>query len=187
MANVTALGIVGSPRRGGNTSILVDQVLHGAMKAGAKTEKVVLADLHISPCSACDRCSERKACVVNDDMGVLIKKMAESHLWVLGTPVYWWGPTAQFKAFIDRWYGAHREISFQNRSIILAIPLEAKDEKVASYTVGMLEETIRWNKAMIRETLIAPGVLQPGAIKESKDIMDRSFQAGYEAVVNLTL
>ena len=48
------LGIVGSPRRGGNTDILVDEVLAGAEEVGALTGKVILSDLEIAPCRACD-------------------------------------------------------------------------------------------------------------------------------------
>jgi multimeric flavodoxin WrbA len=97
------LGIVGSPRKGGNTETLIDAVLSGAQEAGAWTEKVLLRDLEIGPCRACDACQRTGMCVQEDDMPALLEKMKHSSVWVLGTPVYWWGPTAQFKAFLDRW------------------------------------------------------------------------------------
>jgi multimeric flavodoxin WrbA len=54
---VSVLGVSGSPRRGGNTETLVDEVLRGAAEAGAATEKVVLAQADVSPCRACNACS----------------------------------------------------------------------------------------------------------------------------------
>ena len=57
------LGIVGSPRRGGNTEILVDEVLAGAEEVGAFTEKIILNELNITPCQACDGCQKTGKCV----------------------------------------------------------------------------------------------------------------------------
>ena len=50
---------------------------------------------------ACDACRKTGQCAQRDDMQALLEKMERSQAWVLGTPVYWWGPTAQFKAFLD--------------------------------------------------------------------------------------
>ena len=117
------LGIVGSPRRGGNTEILVDEVLAGAEADGALTEKVILSKLNIGPCRGCDACGKTGKCVQQDDMHTLLEQMERSQVWVLGTPVYYWGPTAQFKAFVDRWYGAGKIVTFNGKRVILAIPL----------------------------------------------------------------
>ena len=116
------LAIVGSPRRNGNTETLVDAVLAGAQEAGALTAKVSLRDLDLRPCLACDACQRTGACVQKDDMAALLDKMQEAQVWVLGTPVYWWGPTAQFKAFLDRWYGSDRKAVFPGKRVILTIP-----------------------------------------------------------------
>jgi multimeric flavodoxin WrbA len=83
------LGIVGSPRRGGNTETLVDEVLRGAEEAGALVEKVILSKLDIGPCRACDACQDTGECVQRDDMPALLEQMEHSQVWVLGTPIYW--------------------------------------------------------------------------------------------------
>lgn len=99
------LGIVGSPRKKGNTNAMVDAILEGAAMKGAGVEKVHLSKKKIKPCKACDACREGKGkCRQDDDMEELLALMKESDVWVFGTPVYWWGPTAQMKTFIDRWY-----------------------------------------------------------------------------------
>ena len=68
MTQRRVLGIMGSPRRGGNTETLMDEVLRAAREACATTEKVILNGLHIGPCQACDGCQGSGTCVQDDDM-----------------------------------------------------------------------------------------------------------------------
>ena len=136
---IRVLAIVGSPRRQGNTETLVDAVLAGAQEAGASVEKVLLRDLDIRPCLACDACQRTGACVQEDDMAALLAKMQTSKVWVLGTPVYWWGPTAQFKAFLDRWYGSERKAIFPGKRVILTIPFQDTTAAAPRHTVGIAE------------------------------------------------
>ncbi len=178
---IRALGIVGSPRRGGNTDILVDEVLSGAKKAGALVEKVFLNSLNILPCRACDACKNGKDCVQQDDMAELLVKMDQSQVWVLGTPIYWWGPTAQFKAFLDRWYGANH-VRFQGRSVILIIPFGGGSEGYASHVLGILNDVISYLGMKLIATVLAPGVHKRGAVREHPQVMDAARQAGRGAV-----
>ena len=62
------LGVVGSPRRGGNTETLVDEVLRGAEEAGATVEKMILSEMDVEPCMACNACVKNGGCVQEDDM-----------------------------------------------------------------------------------------------------------------------
>jgi multimeric flavodoxin WrbA len=176
------LGIVGSPRRGGNTEILVDEVLQGTQEAGALAEKVILSELSIGPCRGCDACGKTGKCVQQDDLPALLERMEQSQVWVLGTPVYWWGPTAQFKAFVDRWYGAGRIIEFEGKRVILVIPLGSSDVHDARHTVGMLEDALAWQKSEVLTTIVAPGVFERGVVGERPDILAQARRAGREAV-----
>ena len=175
------LGIVGSPRRGGNTEILVDEVLRGAEEAGALVEKVILSKLNIAPCRACDACRKTGECAQRDDMLALLEKMERSQVWVLGTPVYWWGPTAQFKAFLDRWYGAEY-VMFKGRRVILTIPLEDTDASTARHTVGMFTDALAYLKAELFATVLAPGVLDRGKVREHPDVLETARRTGREAI-----
>jgi len=96
------LGIVGSPRKGGNTHILVSEILKGAREAGARTELLPLGKLKIEECDGCHTCWETEVCWINDGMKGIYKKLMESDCIVLATPMYWFGPTVPMKAFIDR-------------------------------------------------------------------------------------
>ena len=96
------LGLVCSPREGGNTEILVREALEEAARRGADTDLVLLADKNITPCQACEACMTDGACATNDDMQDLYRRLAESQGLIFGTPVYFINVTAQAKAVIDR-------------------------------------------------------------------------------------
>jgi multimeric flavodoxin WrbA len=176
------LGVMGSPRRGGNTEILVDEILKGAAESGASVEKVLLGELKIRPCLGCNICMKTGKCVQEDDMAAILEKMNRSQVWVLGTPVYWWGPTAQMKSFIDRWYGGVRSIAFQGRRVILAVPLGDTDEKTARHTIGMMEDSLEYLKMNLFASIIACGVYEKGDVRACTDILATAKNAGKDAV-----
>jgi multimeric flavodoxin WrbA len=182
--NVRVLGIVGSPRRQGNTEILVEEVLRGAEEAGAQVEKVILSELDIGPCRACDDCLVMGECTQQDDMVMVLHKMQDSQVWVLGTPVYWWGPTAQFKAFLDRWYGAEKIVRFEGRRAILVIPLGDSDIRTARHTIGMLTDALTYTRMELCGTVLAPGALDLGDASRDADALGAARRAGREAAMS---
>jgi multimeric flavodoxin WrbA len=103
-SKIKVLGVVGSPREGGNTDTLVTEALRGATEAGGSTRKLFVGNYRIAPCTSCGACLKTGQCVHRDGMDELLPLMEEHQVWVLGTPVYWWGATAQMKVFIDRWF-----------------------------------------------------------------------------------
>ena len=98
------LGLVCSPRRNGNTEILITEALASAKKAGAETEMLLVADMVIAPCDACGACMAEGVCIVEDDMQTVYEKLEEADGLIFGTPVYFLNVSAQAKAIIDRTY-----------------------------------------------------------------------------------
>ena len=72
---MNVLGIFGSPRRGGNTDLLLEEALRGAEKEGAKVERLYLSDSTISPCKECHGCDNTGNCVILDDMQRIYPKL----------------------------------------------------------------------------------------------------------------
>ena len=177
------LGIVGSPRPGGNTDLLVDEVLTGAANEGASVEKVQLSKLNIAPCTACDGCKKKGHCIVDDDLQQVLDRMNDADIWVLGTPVYFWGPTGWLKAFIDRWYGSRQYVDFASKRAIVVVPLEDNKDATARHTVGMLEDTLDYTKTELFATIVANGVNKKGEVKDHPDYLESARRAGREAVV----
>lgn len=102
------LGIVGSPRKGGNTEIMMKEALEGAGEAGAETELVLLADKNIAPCDGCGACGKNGICKIKDDMQAIYQQLELADGVIFGTPVYFLNVSAQAKAVIDRTYALVR-------------------------------------------------------------------------------
>jgi len=97
------IAIHGSPRTIRSTSRrLASLVLEGAAEAGAETEIVDLADMRVTPCTACEGCSFNGICVYDDDVPALVALMKEADAIVFGSPVYIDNVTGQMKVFFDR-------------------------------------------------------------------------------------
>ena len=172
------IGIVGSPRRNGNTELIVDSIIEAAEEVGAVSQKIILNDLKISPCRACNSCTKTGSCIHKDDMDGLLEQMFASDVWILGTPVYWWGPTAQFKAFLDRWYSVNDRSLFRGKEIILVIPSGGAGEYYYGLTKDMLERIIPYLGMIHVRTILAPGIGKKGVVKEHPEILDSARQTG---------
>ncbi len=96
------VAFLGSPRRGGNTDTLLDYALEGAEEAGASSEKLALNELSMSPCQGCESCHETGICRIEDDFQELYRRLRDNSLFILGSPVYFSGVSAQAKIMIDR-------------------------------------------------------------------------------------
>ena len=141
------LGIMGSPRKNGNTHKLVEKILEGASQVGASTEILLLQDLEIRECDGCHTCWNGKDCSKNDDMNDIYPKIVESDIIIFGTPVYWYGPTALIKAFLDRFVyfncPENRE-KIRNISAVLVVPFEEEHLETANVLVQMFEKSFQY-------------------------------------------
>jgi multimeric flavodoxin WrbA len=99
-----AIGIVGSPRKGGNTEQLVEHTLKAIAEEGLDTELVRLAGRDIRPCNACMACrrQEPEPCPIVDDVAPIYEKMMAAEAIIVGTPVYFGSATSQLKALLER-------------------------------------------------------------------------------------
>ena len=96
------LGIYGSPRKGGNTDILLDKALEGARSAGAEVDSVYARNLDISGCLECGGCDKTGKCVVKDDMQAIYPLLQAADVILLASPIFFYGMSSQVKALIDR-------------------------------------------------------------------------------------
>jgi len=97
-----AIGVVGSPREGGNTEILTRHTLDAIEEEGLATELITLAGLDIRPCNVCMVCREEEQCPIDDDLFPLYLKVKEADAIILASPVHFGSATALLKAFMDR-------------------------------------------------------------------------------------
>ena len=115
----------GSPRKQGNTDILLDQIIKGFTELKGTTEKVYLTQNKVQPCLDCRKCKASPyICPLKDDMPRLIPILEKAEVLVFGTPIYWYGPTAQMKLLIDRLRPFIVNKHLQGKLGVLVVPSE---------------------------------------------------------------
>ncbi len=144
------IGLVGSNRKDGNTNTLVEKILEGAKTKGQETEKVFFTDLKISPIGDCSACRKAGRCSIEDDFDGLMDKVLESDCVVFGTPLYWYGPSSQMKAFMDRWVCrmAFDDEGFRTKmrgkKCVLAVPHQDTRLSGAEHLFAIMEKTFEF-------------------------------------------
>jgi multimeric flavodoxin WrbA len=97
-----AIGIVGSPRKGGNTEIITAHCLKAMAEEGLDTELVGLAGLNIAGCNACGYCFEHEGCSIEDDLQPVYDKMIAADALIVASPVYYSSATSLVKGLLER-------------------------------------------------------------------------------------
>ncbi len=97
------LAIYGSPRKNGNTDLMMDSFLDGALSAANfELQKIYIRDLGISGCQSCGYCDEHGVCVQKDDMQKVYPFFDTAERIVMASPIYFYGLSGQAKLFVDR-------------------------------------------------------------------------------------
>jgi multimeric flavodoxin WrbA len=177
------LAVVGSPRKGGNTEILVSKMAEGAGAAGAQVEVIRLGELQIRECDGCHACWRGRPCSKKDDMLALYPKIAASEVIVFGTPVYWYGPTALMKAFIDRFVYFNGEANrpmIRGKRAAVAVVLEETHEQTWRPVVEFFEKSLTYLEMELAGTIIVPGVGRKGEILKQPQRLEEAYRLGAE-------
>jgi multimeric flavodoxin WrbA len=107
------IGISGSPRKDGNTEILVRYALEPFREKGWEVSEFFLSTRSIKPCIACEMCADSVICSIrDDDMNYLLDELEDCDALIIGSPAYYRNVTAQLKALFDRSY------VFRNRKLL---------------------------------------------------------------------
>jgi multimeric flavodoxin WrbA len=181
------LGISGSPRLGGNTDTLLQEVLKGAESLGAETKTIFICDKRIAPCEHCDNCLVLGDCKIPDDMHEIYKQMSEADAIVIASPVHFLGLTAQLKAAVDRC-----QALWARKYKLKMPPLEEEKKRRGLFVstggrtaAGNFEPAIATVKALFATldmeyegALTFPGVDKKGEILKNEDALKQAYEAG---------
>jgi multimeric flavodoxin WrbA len=102
------LGISGTPRKGGNSEILLNAALEPFVEAGWEVKKILLSEKKVEPCIGCEACVEDKKCRINDGMIEIYDAFEKCDAMIISAPAYFRNVPAQLKAVIDRTYPAKK-------------------------------------------------------------------------------
>ncbi|WP_293716562.1 flavodoxin family protein [uncultured Parabacteroides sp.] len=166
-----------SPRRGGNSDMLCDEFMRGAMDSNNKVEKVFLRDKTIHPCLGCSVCSQyKKPCPQKDDAAEIIDKILRADIIVMATPVYFYAMSAQMKMLIDRCCGPYTEM--RNKEFYFIATAAEDDpaimERIVTNFKGFLDCL---ENPTIKGYVFCGGVWHVGEIK-GNPVLQEAYEMG---------
>jgi multimeric flavodoxin WrbA len=179
--SINVIGISGSPRKQGNTEILLGEALSSAQDMGANTELISLSGLDIRPCDACQSCVKTNVCHIKDDMQPIYEKMIAADGIILGTPVYTWFMTGQMKTMLDRTHLLRSENGnrFANK-VGGAVIVTARTGFMS--TAGMFYLWFAGNH-MLAADWVTGFALEKGSIVKDTFAMRQAWHLGREVVL----
>ena len=195
---VKLCAVFGSPRREGNTALLLKKAIEGARDAGAGIKEIVLRDKKLSPCLEIYGCKNTGKCVIRDDFHEIVDQMLESDGVMLASPIFFYSLSAHTKMLIDRcqslWMKKYYIEKTDRKNWIpkrkgLFISLGATHGKrlfdgpllTVRYFFDVLDMTLD-------KSLLYRGIDLEGEINEYPEYLEEAYQAGrdlVEAVKNM--
>ncbi len=196
------LGVVGSPRKKGNTNMLVDTFLKGA-SSGAEVKKYFLVDLTINQCMGCaEKCVFRKGvkCKVHrDDMDELLSEVVSSDIVLFASPLYCATYTSLMACFFERalplWHivyerkpGSKKKTAVnkcpvRGKKAVIGMVQESKKPASARIAFEAFEHNIKEIYKMdILEKIHVTDVAKQGDLKKKPKELKRIFEMGKKAV-----
>ncbi len=160
------LVISGSPRKGGNSDLLCDAFIEGAVEAGHKVEKINLREKKLGFCHACYVCREYHLCFQKDDMKEILDKIVDADVLVLASPVYFYSIDGQTKTMIDRTLPRWTEI--KNKEMYYIVTAAEDHEEIMERAVECFRGFSDCFAGMQeRGVLYGHGVYERGAVKNT--------------------
>ena len=178
--------ILGSPRKGGNTDILLDQMLKGAESTGAEVEKIFLSKMNIRFCTGCDACTKKELenyCTIKDDMTPgLYEKFVSCDILIEAFPIYTGRESAVLANYHDRLYGLGRlpwrwqKEEMRKGAIIVTwgAPGKSSFENVIEHHINLMA----WHGVIIEEAVYASFCTEKGIIGSDEEGLKKAFEAG---------
>ena len=166
----------GSPRKNGNSDLLCDEFMKGAVAAGHQVEKIRVAEKQIGFCRACYACKDTGICAIKDDMAEVLQKMIDADVLVLASPVYFYSIDAQLKAVIDRSVARWLEVKDKELYYIMtAADAEKKSMETTLACFRGYADCVEGAKEM--GVIYGTGVYEKGEVKDTK-AMQEAYEMG---------
>jgi multimeric flavodoxin WrbA len=173
------LGISCSPRKNGNTVVLLEQALQGARQDGAETELYSVAGKTIEPCNACEGCRKTAECTIKDDMQELYPKLLQADGIIFGVPVYFYSINAQAKAVIDRTYCFNNDAKSMANKVVGAVVTAGSLGLVSALKDLYFYFIV---KQMLPANFVAAYSHGEGGVRNRKQGMKAAFEMGRQIV-----
>ena len=176
------IGIVGSPRKNGNTETLVQAVLDGAKDKGYTTEKFNLNELEFAGCQACMYCKGHDHCKLKDDLVKVMDAVRDADAVVFGAPIYMSQLNGQFRLFQDRMYmflGKDFKVSLKpGKKAVIVTSQGNPDQNMFEGPAKEFANQLKMFGFQVVDTIRMTAGNSIAAVKERKDLLERATNAG---------
>lgn len=184
------LGIGGSPRKNGNSDVLLQHIVKGVDHAGIPADSVQLRDLDFKGCIGCERCRQDKICTgLHDGMSLLYPGILKSRGLALVCPTHNYNVTAWMKAFIDRLYCFYNfedtrprawssQLTDQGRKAVLAVVCEQTDREDMGFALEAMRRPLEALGYEVVDELPVPGIFDRAKVKQRTDVLAMAEQLG---------
>jgi multimeric flavodoxin WrbA len=181
------IAFLGSPRVGGNTEILLNEALKPIKEQGHEATVFRPSEMNIAPCINCGGCDNSGVCVFDDDMEDVYRMIREGDRFIVASPIFFFGLTAQIKALIDRCQALWCEKYLLNRPLpvgplgrkgLLLLVGGMKKEKGFVSSEATATAFLRTISVPEHQTLAYPGVDAKGAINQHPTALHDVYDAG---------
>lgn len=176
---------MGSPRKGGNSDLLLDAFLTGVGEGGAVWEKISVCDLKIAPCAECLDCEVTGECVIADQMEEVYQRLLTADRVVIAAPIFFYGLPAQLKALIDRcqalWYRQRRGESSpgdQKRKGFALLVGATRGENLFAGSLLTIRYFLQSIPARLSGSLVYWEIETKGEILSRPEALEEARQAG---------
>jgi len=186
------LGVGGSPRKKGNSDILLNQILKGVVKRNIHTNVVQLRDLDYQGCIGCEKCRNDNICTgLMDGMSLVYPYLLESRGLVLVSPTHNYNITSWMKAFLDRLYcfyhfddnrprGWRSRLAGQKRKAVLSAVCEQETPSDMGFTLEAMRYPLQALGYEIFAEIPVFGIFDRGKIKEEDEVLAEAEKVGFD-------
>ena len=181
------LALIGSPRKQGNTDIMADEVLRGAQEAGAEASKIYLDDWRVRAIGeVADNSRKRDDPRSDDDFPMLLEQFLNADIVVWSTPVYWQGPSAQMKCFLDRMSSYFRRSPyaerFDGKGHIILCAFGRKEPEHGRWITAPMKLNVEILRGRYLGEVCAAETYEKGAVSDMPDVLRACYDLGRRAV-----
>ncbi len=191
------LGIGGSPRKNGNSDIILKQVLAGANDENTESYLLNLRDIQFQGCVGCEKCRKDKICTgLKDGMSLIYSSFIASKGLVLVSPTHNYNITSWMKAFIDRLYCFYNfentiprawssQLADQNRKAVIIAICEQEDKKDMGFTLEAMRTPIEALGYQVIGEQAVFKVFNKGKVKMDKKAMENAYKLGVNLATSI--
>jgi len=191
------VGFSGSPRKNGNSDLLLKKIMSGVQDAELPADCWNLTEFQFSGCIGCEQCRKTKVCTgLKDGMSLIYPELLSSKGLVLVSPTHNYNITAWMKAFIDRLYCFYNfkndrprswssQLSNQNRKAVIVAVCEQESVEDMGFTLEAMRRPLEALGYEVVGELAVFNVFDKAKVREEEQVMRDAYELGQKLASSL--